>query len=63
MTPIELTPESRRQLVAQLSSARRAVGAARLAGNPGAEAEAHARVHTVKVALGGDHGSWWDDMS
>lgn len=54
-------PEERRQeLVNELMSARRAVGAARRAGDAGAEAAARARVHAAKVALGERGPKWWE---
>ena len=59
MSVTELTPEVRRKLIGQLDSARRAVGAARVAGDPGAEAEAHSRVHLAKHALGARGDAWW----
>ena len=60
MTPITLSPDRRDALVSQLDCAVRAVGAARLAGDPAAEATAHARVHTAKSALGQSDGPWWE---
>ena len=53
-------PEARRQeLVDELMSARRAVGAARRAGDPEAERAARDRVHAAKVALGERGTPWW----
>ncbi|MFF4243235.1 hypothetical protein ACFYY2_02020 [Streptomyces sp. NPDC001822] len=43
-----------------LMSARRAVGAARRAGDEVAEGAARSRVHTAKVALGERGTPWWD---
>lgn len=43
-----------------LMSARRAVGAARRAGDGAAEGAARSRVHTAKVALGERGTPWWD---
>jgi hypothetical protein len=54
-------PEERRQeLVNELMSARRAVGAAKNAGDDEAEKEARARVHAAKVALGERGEPWWE---
>ena len=54
-------PEARRQeLVNELMSARRAVGAAKRAGDAAAEAQARARVHAAKVALGERGPKWWE---
>ena len=53
-------PEERREaLVRDLMDARRAVGAAKRAGDPEAEREARARVHTAKVGLGERGPTWW----
>ncbi|HEX8645652.1 MAG TPA: DUF3253 domain-containing protein [Thermoleophilaceae bacterium] len=54
-------PEARRQrLVDELMDARRAVGAARRAGDEAAERAARARVHAAKVALGERGPRWWE---
>jgi hypothetical protein len=54
-------PEERRQeLVDELMSARRAVGAAKRAGDPEAERAARDRVHAAKVALGERGPKWWE---
>ncbi|CAA9462315.1 MAG: hypothetical protein AVDCRST_MAG38-227 [uncultured Solirubrobacteraceae bacterium] len=54
-------PEERRQeLVSELMSARRAVGAARRAGDSDAEQRARARVHAAKVGLGERGPKWWE---
>lgn len=54
-------PEERRQeLVDELMSARRAVGAAKRSGDPVAERAARARVHAAKVALGERGRPWWE---
>ena len=54
-------PEERRQeLVNELMKARRDVGAARRTGDAAAEAEARARVHAAKVALGERGPRWWE---
>ena len=60
MSSSTLSPDRRDALVSQLDCAVRAVGAARLAGDPAAEATAHARVHTAKIALGQPDGPWWE---
>ena len=60
MSCTNLSPDRCQELLSQLNSARRAVGAARLAGDPAAEAMAHARVHTAKLALGERGGTWWE---
>ena len=56
-----LSAQERESLVAKLMDARRAVGAARRAGDPVAEKQARARVHEAKVALGERGPVWWDD--
>ena len=54
-------PEARRrELVSELMSARRAVAAARRDTDPAAEAQARARVHCAKVALGERGDPWWE---
>ena len=54
-------PEERRQeLVNELMSARRAVGAAKRAGDADAERAARDRVHAAKVALGERGPKWWE---
>ena len=54
-------PEERRQeLVRELMKARRDVGAALKARDEAAEAEARARVHAAKVALGERGPKWWE---
>ena len=54
-------PEARRQeLVDELMRARRDVGAAKRAGDAAAEADARARVHAAKVALGERGPKWWE---
>jgi hypothetical protein len=54
-------PEERRQeLVDELMAARRAVGAAKRAGDEEAMKEARSRVHAAKVALGERGPAWWD---
>ncbi len=55
-------PEDRRQaLVNDLMDARRAVGAAKRAGDADAEKTARAKVHAAKVGLGERGPVWWDD--
>ena len=55
-------PEERRQeLVNELMSARRAVGAAKRAGDEVAERAARDRVHAAKVALGERGPKWWEE--
>lgn len=55
-------PEHRRQeLVNELMDARRAVGAARRAGDATAERAARDRVHAAKVALGERGTPWWEE--
>ena len=54
-------PEDRRQeLVNELMSARRAVGAAKRTCDEIAERAARARVHAAKVALGERGPKWWE---
>lgn len=54
-------PEARRQeLVDELMDARRAVGAAKRAGDDAAEKAARSRVHAAKVALGERGKPWWE---
>ena len=54
-------PEERRQeLVNELMSARRAVGAAKKAGDEDAERAARKRVNAAKVALGERGEPWWE---
>ncbi|MCZ0963164.1 hypothetical protein [Paracoccus benzoatiresistens] len=55
-------PESERQrLVSQLMAARRAVRAARAAGDATAEDAAHRAVDAAKQGLGERGAVWWDD--
>lgn len=56
-----LSEELRAALVADLMSARRAVGVALRANDAHALAEARARVDHAKVALGERGPVWWDD--
>jgi hypothetical protein len=55
-----LSEERRTELVAELMSARRAVGAAIRAGEAQAERAARDRVHQAKVALGERGVPWWE---
>ena len=57
-TDPEIPDALRAELVAELMAARRAVGAARRAGED--EAEARARVQDAKVALGERGSPWWE---
>ena len=59
-TDPSIPEERRKELVAELMSARRAVGAAKRAGDPKAEKAARARVHAAKVALGERGEPWWE---
>lgn len=54
-----LSEERRRELVAELMAARRAVRAAKGAGDEEALREARRRVHEAKVALGERGPPWW----
>jgi len=55
-------PEDRRkELVSELMSARRAVGAAKQADDVEAERAARDRVHAAKVALGERGPKWWEE--
>lgn len=56
-----LAEEERERLVRELIAARRAVGAAKRAGDAEAERAARAAVHTMKVALGERGPVWWTD--
>jgi len=54
-----LPPARRDELVRELMAARRAVGAAKRAGDASAERAARDRVHAAKVALGERGTPWW----
>lgn len=55
-------PEAlRRELVAELMAARRAVGEARCADDEAATQRARDRVHQAKVALGERGAPWWEE--
>ena len=56
-----LPPEQRDALVKELMDARRAVAAAKRAGDKAAEADAHAAVDLAKIALGERGPVWWTD--
>ncbi len=55
-----LSEARRLELVKELMSARRAVGAAKRSGDESAEREARCRVHAAKVALGERGEPWWN---
>lgn len=59
-TDPELPEDVADTLRRELMSARRAVGAALRAGDPGAERAARARVQRAKVGLGERGTPWWD---
>lgn len=56
-----LSEAERERHVHDLMDARRAVGAAKRAGDVGAEVEARAGVQAAKIALGERGPVWWDD--
>jgi hypothetical protein len=56
-----LAEPERERLVRALMGARRTVGAAQRAGDPGAERAARAAVQAAKVALGERGPVWWTD--
>lgn len=58
-----LDEDERQSLVNALSSARRAVKAAKATGHPEQLSEARARVDAAKVALGERGPVWWTDGS
>ncbi len=60
-TDPSIPEERRKELVSELMSARRAVGAAKREGDEQAEREARDRVHAAKVALGERGEPWWED--
>ena len=55
-----LSDERRAELVSELMSARRAVKAAKRAGDEHAERSARDRVHCAKVGLGERGTPWWE---
>ncbi|NHZ41614.1 hypothetical protein [Massilia aquatica] len=57
----DLAPDLRQQLVDQLMTARRQVGAAKKAGDADAERAARAAVDAAKRALGERGPVWWTD--
>jgi hypothetical protein len=59
-TDPSIPEERRRDLVAELMAARRAVGAAKREDDGEAEKAARARVHAAKVALGERGEPWWE---
>jgi hypothetical protein len=59
-TDPSIPEERRKELVSELMAARRAVGAAKKAGDEDAERAARDRVHAAKVALGERGEPWWD---
>ena len=60
-TDPSIPEERRKELVAELMSARRAVGAAKRSADREAERAARKRVHAAKVALGERGEPWWED--
>jgi hypothetical protein len=58
-TDPDLPEPRRRELVSELMSARRAVGAAKRSGDSVAERAARDRVQAAKVALGERGTPWW----
>jgi hypothetical protein len=61
MTNPHLSEDKRSALVTELMSARRLVGSARRAHDPGAEDAARENVDKAKRALGERGDVWWDD--
>ena len=59
-TDPSIPEERRKELVAELMAARRAVGAAKRGNDPEAEKAARERVHAAKVALGERGEPWWE---
>ena len=55
-----ISEDRRQQLVGELMSARRAVAAAKRAGDAAAERAARSSVHAAKVALGERGPKWWE---
>ena len=62
-TDPNLPEERRRELVSELMSARRAVGAAKRSGDEAAERAARERVQAAKVGLGERGTPWWERSS
>lgn len=56
-----LPEDERKRLVSELMAARRDVGGALKNGDKNAEADARARVHAAKVALGERGPKWWEE--
>jgi hypothetical protein len=61
MSDPNIEPASRSRLVSDLMEARRAVKAAKNAGDLEAEAAAHREVDTAKRSLGERGAVWWED--
>ena len=61
MSNPNLPAADRARFVSDLMTARRAVAQARRAGDPAAEARAHAAVDEAKHALGERGPAWWPD--
>ena len=61
MSDPNMSENRREALVKQLMAARRAVAAARRAGDAASEDAAHRDVDAAKVALGERGPVWWDD--
>ena len=59
-TDPSIPEERRKELVAELMGARRAVGAAKRAEDAAAEKAARVQVHAAKVALGERGEPWWE---
>lgn len=59
-TDPSLAEDRRQELVDELMSARRAVGAAKRSGDADAERAARDRVHAAKVGLGERGPRWWE---
>jgi hypothetical protein len=59
-TDPNLPEDRRRELVSELMSARRAVGAAKRSGDASAQRTARDRVHAAKIALGERGTPWWE---
>jgi hypothetical protein len=60
-TDPSIPPTLQKELVDELMSARRAVAAAKRAGDEDRVALARQRVHSAKVALGERGAPWWDE--
>lgn len=62
-TDPSIPEERRKELVAELMAARRAVGTAKRTGDAAGEKAARGRVHAAKVALGERGPKWWEPES